>query len=260
MWGAILRLGAVLLIPLFAAGFFIVAFFFFYRGSYDPPPAVEIPFVQLNSPASQTADFVDTPVVRGRGGTLLVDATHRNNFDGGEIITLRSRVADRGYDIQFIGDFNSTDESTRFDLLQDKLREADSFAVIVPRQAYTQAETSLVERFVEQGGKLLLVGDPTRLYELNSLAERFGLEFQPDYLYNTTEFDLNFQHIFLREFQPDPITSGLNEITLYTAGSIRSTGPGLVFTDGNTKSNVVQSSGDLTPIVRGDRRNVLAIA
>ena len=85
------------------------------------------------------------------------------------------------------------------------------------------------------------------------------MEFQPDYLYNTTEFDLNFQHIFLREFQPDPITSGLSEITLYTAASIRSTGPGLAFTDDNTKSTVIESNGDLTPIAKGDQHNVLAV-
>ena len=188
---------------------------------------------------------------------------HGNAFRESEIITLSSRVASRGYEVEFIGDsgdFYSGGEGTRLHRLEEKLRRADSFLVILPREAYSEAESALVERFVQKGGKLLLVSDPTRPHQINTLAERFGLDFQPDYLYNVIEYDLNFQNILVREFQPDELTTGLDAITLYTAGSVRSSGPGLAFTDANTRSSLVETAEDLYPIAWGNSRNVLAIA
>ena len=141
-----------------------------------------------------------------------------------------------------------------------KLRQADSFAVILPQTPYSDAEAALVESFVRKGGKLLLVSDPSRPQQINSLAERFGLDFQPDYLYNTVDYDLNYRNIFVRDFQPGRLTAGLDSITLYMAGSIRSPGAGLAFIDANTKSSLLESGGDHSPMAWGNRRNVLAIA
>ena len=254
--------------PIFAAAAFGVAFLIFYRGTYNPPPPVDIPFQQLTSPSVPSGAFVDSPTAQVRRGLLLVDALHGNAFSKTEIITLASRVSDRGYDVEFIG--NTIDSGSAFDdsfygnydleQFKEKLRRADSFLVILPRVAYSEAESSLVERFVGKGGKLLLVSDPTRPQQINTLAERFGLNFQPDYLYNVEEYDLNFQNIIVREFQPDELTTGLDAISLYTAGSIQSSGPGLAFTDANTRSSVVETIEGLYPIAWGDSRNVLAIA
>ena len=74
------------------------------------------------------------------------------------------------------------------------------------------------------------------------------------------EYDLNFQNIFIGEFQPDELTVGLDTITLYTAGSVRSSGPGLAFTGANTKSSLVETNDGLYPIALGNSRNVLSIA
>ena len=267
------RLGALALLPIFAAAAFGGAFFFFYQGSYDPPPRVDIPFEQITSPRVPTGAFVDSPAAQVRRGLLLVDALHGNAFGENEIITLSSRVANRGYDVELIGgapgffaasDYNSApdflDASSGLHRLEEKLRRADSFLVILPQAAYSEAEAALVERFVRKGGKLLLVSDPTRPQQINTLAARFGLDFQPDYLYNVVDYDLNFRNIFVRDFQPHELTTGLDAITLYTAGSIRSSGPGLAFTDANTRSSVVETAEDLYPIAWGDSRNVLAIA
>ena len=57
-------------------------------------------------------------------------------------------------------------------MLDEKLRQADSLAIIVPSEAYIMQEADIVERFVDKGGKLLLIADPTRPHNLNSLAER----------------------------------------------------------------------------------------
>ena len=254
------RLALLALLPAFAVVAFGTAFFFFYQGTYDPPPQVEIPYEQITSPHLPSSAFVDAPAPRVKRGLLIVDAIHRNAFAENEIFTLSSRAANRGYDVAFIGGFNPYEESIRRQLLEEKLRRADSLLVILPRLAYSEAEVALVERFVRKGGKLLLMSDPTRPQQINTLAARFGVEFRPDYLYDVADYDVNFQNIIVREFQPDELTVGLDAITLYTAGSIRSSGPGLAFAGADTRSSVVETSERLYSIAGGDSRNVLAIA
>ena len=241
--------------------FFVGAFFYFYRGGYSPPPAPNVPFELLTKTTSVNgpSDFVDVPRVRVRRGTLLVDAAHRNAFEQAEILTLLSRVADRGYDVEFVGDFNLMDDDERIPLLQDRLRHADSFLIILPREEYLGGDIAVLQRFVARGGKLLLIADPTRPHEINTVGEPFGLEFQPDYLFNQVEYDLNFRHIYVRDFQPDQLTSGLNEIVLYPAGSIKSSGEGLAFADANTQSTLTGTVDPTYSIASGEGRNVLAI-
>jgi hypothetical protein len=162
---------------------------------------------------------------------VLVDAAHRNAFNRAELGTLLSRVANRGYDVEFVGEFTLMEDDDRLPLLEERLRHADSFLIILPREAYLDADIALLQGFVARGGKLLLIADPTRPHEINTVGEPFGLDFQPDYLFNQLEYDLNFQHIFVRDFQPDELTSGLDEVVLYTAGSVISSGGGLAFAD-----------------------------
>ena len=254
------RLLIIALLPLSAAVTFAGVFLFFYQGRYDPPPSVDIPFHQITSPGAIPAVAVDSGIVQTQRGLLLVDALHANSFKESEIVTLSSWVANRGYDVEVVGAFTTVGRENRLTLLEDKLRRADSFLVMLPRYAYTEAEVGLVERFVEKGGKLLLVSDPTRPSRINALAKEFGVEFRPDYLYNTVEYDLNFRHIFVRDFQPTPLTNGLDTIALYIAGSVRSSGHGLAFTDTNTRSSLVEAAEEFHPIAWGDSQNVLAIA
>ena len=253
------RLVILALFPIFAVIAFFGAYFFFYQGNYDPPASVDIPFHQLTSPAVPPSAFVDTPRAPVERGLVVVDAQHRNAFYEDEITSLLSRIAGRGYDVEFVGDFGFADSESRMFDLEEKLRRADSYLVILPIEAYADNEAAVVERFVRKGGRLALVADPTRPHQMNTLSQRFGLDFQPDYLYNLEEYDLNFQNIFIRDFQPDELTTGLDAITLYSAGSIRSSGPGLAFTDSNTMSAVLPGPGGLSPIARGSNRNVLAI-
>lgn len=253
-----------LLIPVFAAAFFFGAYFFFYRDSYDPPEAVAVPFEQIGVPSSSFNTYTEIPTLQQ--GVLLVDGAHRNDFSKGEIGALLSRVTDRGYATEFMGQtdrsgsFSAVSESERIVLLDEGLRRADSFAVILPEDPYLGQEVDIIERYVKKGGKLLLIADPTRDHEINSLAERFGMTFQPDYLWNMTEYDINFQNIFVRDFLSDEVTRGLAQIAFYTAGSIKSAEKGLAFTDGNTRSSMVERIEPFYPMVKAGDGHVLAIS
>ena len=253
----------LLLIPLFALAFFSGAYFFFYRGGYQAPPTVKIPFEKITAPSSSLGAFAEVPPIRS--GVLLLDLVHSNNFEEAELGSLMSRLEDRGYTIDLLGerdhkDFPPPDVTQRLALLDEKLRGANSFAVILPDDSYATQEVDIVERFVKKGGRLLLIADPTRDHDINSLANRFGIAFQSDYLYNTVEYDLNFQDIFIRDFRPDEITRGLSQIALYTAGSIKSFGGGLAYTDANTRSSMVERAESFFPLVKGRDGNVVAIS
>ena len=254
------RLALLALLPIFAVAAFVGVSSYFYQGTYDPLPSVDVPFQDIRTSAAPSRAFTDSPATQLQKGLLLVDALHSNAFREAEIATLTSRLASRGYDVEFMGNFNVMEEEIRLHLLEEKLRRADSLVVMLPQEAYSESETALVERFVRKGGKLLLISDPSRPQRIDTLAERFGLDFQPDYLYNLLEYDQNFRHIFVRDFQPDELTAGLDTVILDIVGSIRSSGPGVAFAGPNTESSVLGPAEGLYPIAWGDSRNVLAIA
>lgn len=254
----------LLLIPGVALAFFLGAYFLFYRGSYEPPARVQVPLENIRVPSSAFEEFTDAPAKRR--GLLLVDRAHGNDFQKEEIGTLVSRVTDRGFAVEFIGGdgrfgrFASVSASARLALLQDKLRRADSLVVILPGDPYTAEEADLVEQFVNKGGKLLLIADPSREHDINSLGKRFGIAFQPDYLYNVVEHDLNFQDIFVRSFVPDEVTRGLGGIALYAAGSIKTSGKILAATDANTRSSIAERDETYYPLARASDGHVLALS
>jgi hypothetical protein len=254
------------LLLLFALAVFLSLRFAFFKGSYNPPAEVTVPFERITAPSSGFSTFAEDPPIRR--GLLVLDGVHGNVFRMDEISVLLSRVADRGYDVEFIGEptptfrsFETLELEQRLHLLDEKLRQADSFVVVLPREPYAKDEVDIVQDFVSKGGKLLLIADPTRPQDINSLAEVFGIAFRPDYLYNTTEYDINFQNIFVRDFRADEITRDLSKIVLYTAGSIDSTGTGLAFTDSATQSSlVVGRTEPFSPLARGSDPSVLAVA
>ena len=258
------NLAKYLLFPLLVAlAVFLAAFFYFNRGNgYAPPAEAEFPYEALTQKTSITgpSGFVDQPPASVRRGIVAVDSAHRNGFQKVELTTLLSRVTNRGYSVEFLSEFELLDKFASGSLLEEGLPRADSLVIIGPRDPYSRSEIASVQRFVEQGGRVLLIADPTRSHDINSIAAPLGLEFQPDYLFNQEEYDLNFQHIILREFQPDPVTVGLNEVVLYTAGSIKTSGGGLVFPSDSTRSSLLADLGGTAPIATGNDRDVLGVA
>ncbi len=259
------KLATIVLLPLFGVIAFLVAYFVFYSGGgYDAPPPVNLSLEQLDSTSLTPHVSDEPPPSRLSQGLLVIDAQHANSFSERELVGFASRIADRGFDVEIAGNFSTRLDPSlanqRYQLLADKLRRADSFAVILPRISFNEKEAALVEQFVRKGGKLLLISDPGRSQRIDGLAKRFGVDFQHDYLYNTAENDANFKRILVKDFQPDQLTAGVESITLDYAGSVESSGGGLAFVSPSTKSSLLDQVGDFSPIAWGDSRNVLAIA
>ncbi len=255
----------LLIVPVLAIVVFAASYFYFYTGSgYSAPPNPEVPVAYLTAPVSLSGPFEDAP--RISRGTLVVDGLHGNNTSESELSAFLALVRDRGYDVEILGEparfggFLSSDPSAGFKQLEEHLRGADSLLVAAPRDRYSPEEIDLVEEFViRRGGKLLMISDATRRNQVNTLAGRFGVSFQPDYLFNTVEYDLNFQNVIVRDFLPSEITRGVGQISLYSTSSVKGPGPGLAVADGNTRSSISESPGPFYPLVQAGEDRVLAL-
>lgn len=231
-------------------------------------------------PTPETSPFVDEPVanrgdVDGTDGIVVLDQAHDNQFDLDEIAHFDSLLAGRGYQLTPFGEGN----------LDDALRPADALVVIAPVSGYSPAEVLAVREFVARGGRVLLVGDPTRYniefdeadifappivrsaqVPLNDLANIFDITFRGDYLYNTVENEGNFRNILLDEggFAPGSLTDGLERLAFYSSHSLE-LGPSaaaLLSVDDDTWSSATDRPGGLALAAlspAGDDAAVLAL-
>ncbi|GAB4270116.1 MAG: hypothetical protein Kow0080_14220 [Candidatus Promineifilaceae bacterium] len=227
------------------------------------PDVPEVP-----TPASK--DFMDEP--QEGEGLVLLDLAHGNDFTMDEIGYLDGRLAARGYELlpYYGGD------------MAVALRAVDSFVVIAPLFSFTQDEVQAVTQFVEKGGRLLMVGDPTRfnlLFDeedffappelqndqipLNSLSNAFDIVFNGDYLYNTLENEGNFRNIIISGagFAEDSLTDGLEKVVFYGSHSLQvgASAEPLLLGDENTWSSATDRPGELVLAALGGNGRALAL-
>lgn len=220
---------------------------FYYRGFYIAPPSEMPSYEQIVAPLEPSTDYTDE-YEQGEG-TVLLDLAHDSAFGVEELNVLTSQLISRGLTIEF---FSVGDD------LEEELSEANAFIVVCPQEKFSKEERETVEEFVSSGGKLLLIADPTRPSKINSISLKFGLIFEPDYLYNMKENDANFRNIFIAEFKESEITKDLEKIALYTAGSITSANC-TAFVDQNTFSSLIETRKELSPMALANGSKVLAI-
>ncbi|MFC1962530.1 hypothetical protein ACFLWB_00810 [Chloroflexota bacterium] len=138
-------------------------------------------------------------------------------------------------------------------------KDAKAMVIIAPRETFSEEDLGAIKDFVEGGGRLLLIGDPTRPSEINRLAVLHGLIFESDYLYNLKENGGNYRNTFFSEFKENKITGNVQEVVLFTAGSISSDDRGIAFGDENTRSSLITSAGSFSPIALARGARVLAV-
>lgn len=247
----------------------------FYRlGGKDvtPPPAYDPQQVSQVSavPTPEANLFVDEPTV-GEGAVLL-DIAHANNFTADELNYLDGRLSARGFEIV---PYPGGD-------LANMLRDVTAFIVITPLEKFSTAQIQAVRDFVARGGRLLLVGDPTRFtvtfietdfdftytidqddIALNSLSNEFNISFNGDYLYNTVQNEGNFRNIILQDeaLAEDSLTDGLTELAFYSAHSLEvgRGGDALLTADDNTWSSATDRAGGLVVAATAAEGKVLAL-
>jgi hypothetical protein len=137
----------LLIVPL-AARYF--SFYSLSRPERAPVPEYNPAGVPALVPTPSSADFVDDPEVGE--GLVLLDRAHQNDFNLSEIAYLDSRLSARGFEMV---PFTGGD-------LEGALRPVNAYVIITPLSTFSREEVRIVTDFVARGGRLLMVGDPTR--------------------------------------------------------------------------------------------------
>ena len=248
----------------------------FYQGGYQPPPSTLPWFDDVYVPQPPESGYSED--YQRKPGILVIDRSHDNDFSLVELNVPLMRIISRGFTVEYLGGIE--DPETDFDFffefepppvvtsepeekgpgLKERLRYANALAIVLPREAFTEEEVKTLKEFVDTGGKLLLVADPTRPSQINSVSSEFGLIFEDDYLYNLGENDGNFRNVYLRRFRESQITKSLDAVALYTSGSISSLGGGIAFTGAGTLSTRIASQSNLSPLAMSSNGRVLAVS
>ncbi|MGC8962247.1 MAG: hypothetical protein ACP5K1_07415, partial [Candidatus Bathyarchaeia archaeon] len=136
-----------------------------------------------------------------------------------------------------------------------------AFVVVSPGRPFSDGEISLIKEYVEEGGRLLLVTDPTRSHasNINTLSAEYGMVFAEGYLYNLEENYGNYRNIILADFMESKITKDLERIVLYTATYIHGSTGALALTSVSTFSSEAEATGRYSPIAINGEGRVLAI-
>jgi hypothetical protein len=243
-----------------------IRWLYYFEGWYKPREVPRPDLAGIQLPVPEMEPFADRYTV-STPGTVLIDRAHGNRFEMGELNVLQSRLAARGQRLEPV--------ETADDLAQ-QFQDARALVIISPGQDWTPSEIQQVQQFVDKGGRLLLVTDPTRfevildelgnyvgldydVAHINDLAARFGLVFQADYLYNTVDNEGNFRNIKLTDMVDEELTRGLDQVVFYAAHSILSDQAALIAASGDTRSSSSERAGALGVAVLAGGGQVLAL-
>lgn len=243
----------------------------FHRGWYTPPliPEIDEDQIEVLPPEYRPiAEEVEEGV-----GRVVIDLAHENNLEVDDLTPLRDRLIARGAAVETFDGLSSSMES--------QLRGVIALVVVAPTSEYAGYEVEAIIDFVEDGGRVLLAGDPTRpvpsedessldlgdvlfpasaVPAMNSLANHLGVAYFDDYLYNLVDNEGNYRNVKLTSLSDEHLLSeGLETVVFFAAHSLRSDGLSLIGGDENTFSSLRTGETDLTAATLAADEKVLAL-
>lgn len=205
-----------------------------------------------------------------RSGVVVIDDAHGNEIDRAAVQPLIEELETQGYDVRFHTE----------DGLADALEDADAFVVIDPTERYTRIQLDELDAFVEDGGRLLILGEPTQYSvsfsllgasitktesALTTLGARFDLVFDTRYVYDQRRNDGNYKRPLVRANENASLSavrenlSAIGTVSLYTAAPVRSTRNGTTVLETYPSARIADSDVDGPVPVAIRDGNVLAI-
>jgi hypothetical protein len=201
---------------------------------YTPPNDPGISFAATPAPTTTPRALPELPnqtVAELRPGPLVVDLAHFNSLNPSGLQPLADAVARRGIGLRLW--LSKVDPSTVKNFLEfpdqsaelaTQLADASGLVVVSPFFLWSKEEIALVQRFVADGGRLLLISDPDvfgdAAIKTNLLGEPFGVVFNDDYLYDTVENDKNFTFFFQGNFYDQAAALAGAKVAFYGGRSI----------------------------------------
>jgi hypothetical protein len=178
--------------------------------SYTPPAVPTLALAATPLPTAIPVPLVETVAMRTselRDGPVVLDLAHYNSINPSSLQPLADALADQGLGLRYwlskIDALSVTaylEYPDQSEALAAELADASALIIISPFFLWSPQEIALVEQFVADGGRLLLISDPDISGDYaaatNMIGEPFGVVFNEDYLYDTTRNDGNFTFFF----------------------------------------------------------------
>ncbi|HRV96688.1 MAG TPA: hypothetical protein P5526_31330, partial [Anaerolineae bacterium] len=239
-WFPYVIIAAVLIVLVFIGGRML--YFGSGSGSYTPPERELLPHNLEAAAVPARQEVVDNPEVSR--GVVVVDYGHDNALYIEELNVLLSKMVSRGFSYEVV----TPAEAEKVSLI-DRLSYAKALVLPLPRVDYTPEEITAIEQYVDKGGRVLIIGDPTRtivVESLNSIAGSFGIIYANDYLYSLDHNDNNYRNVVYTKFSDSPVTDGLKDgdkVIFYASGSVSAPGHEIIMGDDTVFSSTSESSG-----------------
>lgn len=178
-----------------------------FNGAATPEPTWTAE--TLAQPVSITDDVL-------RRGPIVVDLAHFNRVDRAKFQPLADDLARRGIGVRFwlpngidpLQIQNFLDFPDQSNQLAAQLNDASGIIIAGPFFLWSPQEIELLAHFVADGGRLLLISDPSIVgdvaRDINHVAEPFGVVFNDDYIYDTQRNDGNHTYVF-QQAAPDGV-------------------------------------------------------
>lgn len=247
-----------LLLPILARGLW------FYQGLYVRIPPAQapdygsftIPQPNLSTPLAIASKAESQKLV------VLFDKAHNNLFSLPEIDPLTNAIIAMGGDVKVLED--------KYDL-QRKLKEVNAFVSIAPNSAFSDQDLQHITEFVQRGGRLMVISDPTRVtqeyYEsvennvafANRILEPFNLSFQTDYIYSITHNEGNYRNVYVQVKEKNLLTEKVTTAVFYGAHTITGQHIPLLIGDETTLSSQTDQGNDLSVASLSLNEEVLAL-
>lgn len=219
-----------------------------------------VPPAMLQGLAPERRSWMGDPELRavselrvGLGGRKVVlDVAHNNWITMFETSMILQRLTTEGASVSIV----FTKET-----FLSSIREADALIIAAPYYPFEDEELEAVRTFVDRGGRLLLIGEPTRnVAFLDSVAMRFGIYYSHGYVSDPENSYFNYRNVEIREFGEDPLTRNLHKLVFFTATHIYSEDKGLAFTSDRAFLYPGEIPGTFTPLVVTEGGRVVALA
>jgi hypothetical protein len=199
-----------------------------------------------------------------RAGVVVIDESHSNRFDRSDLDPLVQELTSIGYGVRFYDGSQTLDQ---------ELSNANAFLVIDPAQEFARDDIDDIREFTEEGGHLLIVGEPSRkrvsasLFgtsiseqesALTTLTARYDMSLGTSYLYNLGTNGGNYKHVVARSTGNSDLD--LDQVVMFTAAPVYSrTGTVLLRTTRNTHEAGIDGTSRHAVAIHKEGDNVVLL-
>ena len=244
----------------------------------DSPPQPEFetfdPDRTVTEGLPSTGTIEPEPPVVPAGGTVVIDA---EGADRSRLGPLSEAISKANHDVEYDPD-----------RLESAIDGADALVIVDPDTDYSEDELDAIEAFADEGGRVVIFGNPNRFEvtggalgaslaeresDLRGLGERFDLYFDTRYVYDQERNDGNYRHVVAAPPENASLTDGngsvgdAESVVLYTPTEVRSTadadpvlvtGPNARTADSDTQREHTLAVRDGNVLAVGDARFIAA--